>query len=47
MLDYIPNSVAMWNASEKAKKHARYLTDDIENDGIKNGLVNLGLLSAD
>lgn len=44
MLDYIPNSVAMGNASEKAKRHATYITDDIKQDGVKNGLVMLGLL---
>lgn len=44
MLDYIPNSVAMGNASEKAKQHATYLTDDIKNDGVYNGLVRLGFL---
>lgn len=47
MLDFIPNSVAMGNASKKAKKHATYLTDDIKNDGIQKGLISLGLLSAD
>lgn len=45
MLDYIPKSVAMGNASEEAKKHATYLTDDIKNDGVKKGLIHLGLLS--
>ncbi len=45
MLDYIPKSVAMGNASKRAKKHATYLTDDIKNDGVKKGLVHLGFLS--
>ncbi|MBN2604450.1 MAG: Cof-type HAD-IIB family hydrolase [Bacilli bacterium] len=44
MLDFIPNSVAMGNASKKAKKHATYMTDDIKNDGVLKGLVSLGLL---
>ncbi len=44
MLDFIPNSIAMGNATEKAKKHAKYLTDDIKNDGIYNGLIRLGIL---
>lgn len=44
MLDYIPKSVAMGNASKRAKEHARYLTDDIKNEGVLNGLVRLGLL---
>lgn len=44
MLDYIPNSVAMGNASKRAKKHATYITDDIKNDGVKKGLIQLGFL---
>jgi Cof subfamily protein (haloacid dehalogenase superfamily) len=44
MLDYIPNSVAMGNASPKAKKHATYHTDDIKKDGLYKGLVMLGFL---
>jgi hypothetical protein len=44
MLDFIPNSIAMGNASANAKKHATYLTDDIKNDGVLKGLKFLGLL---
>ena len=44
MLDYIPQSVAMGNASKRAKKHAKYITNDIKEDGVKNGLLSLGLL---
>jgi len=44
MLDFIPKSVAMGNASVTAKAHAKYHTDDIKNDGILNGLIMLGLL---
>jgi hydroxymethylpyrimidine pyrophosphatase-like HAD family hydrolase len=44
MLDYIPNSVAMGNASKNAKKHAKYITDDIKEDGLYKGLVHLGFL---
>ena len=44
MLDFIPNSVAMGNASPRAKQHATYLTDDIKNDGVAKGLKQLGLL---
>ncbi|AIO18748.1 Putative bifunctional phosphatase/peptidyl-prolyl cis-trans isomerase [Candidatus Izimaplasma bacterium HR1] len=44
MLDYIPKSVAMGNASKRAKEHARYLTNDIKDDGVRNGLIALGLL---
>ena len=44
MLDFIPSSVAMGNGSPTAKKHAKYLTDDIKEDGLLNGLIRLGLL---
>lgn len=47
MLDFIPNSVCMDNGTDLAKKHARYLTSDIKNDGILKGLINLGLIDAD
>lgn len=45
MLDYIPNSVAMGNASELAKQHATYITDDIKNDGLYKALVKLGFIN--
>ena len=44
MLDFIPKSVAMGNASPKAKEHAKYHTDDIKNDGLYKGLIMMGLL---
>ena len=44
MLDFIPNSVAMGNASILAKKHAKFLTSTIDEDGIYIALVRLGLL---
>ena len=44
MLDFIPNSVCMGNGSDAAKKHAKYLTDDIKNDGLQKALKMLGLL---
>jgi len=47
MLDFIPNSVAMGNASEKAKEHAKYITSDIKEDGIYKGLIKLGILDVD
>ncbi|MFK5883509.1 MAG: Cof-type HAD-IIB family hydrolase [Candidatus Izemoplasma sp.] len=47
MLDFIPESVAMGNASKKAKAHAKYLTDDIKEDGLYNSLVMLGLIKDD
>ncbi len=47
MLDFIPNSVCMDNGTELAKKHAKYLTSDIKDDGVSKGLINLGLIDAD
>jgi len=34
MLRYVPNSVAMGNASDEVKSAARYVTDTVDNDGI-------------
>ena len=47
MLDYIPNSVCMGNGTISAKKHAKFLTSDIKDDGVLKGLINLGLIDAD
>ncbi len=44
MMDYIDNSVAMGNGSVECKKHAKYITDDIKNDGLVKGLKILKLL---
>ncbi|MCF7927016.1 MAG: Cof-type HAD-IIB family hydrolase [Candidatus Izimaplasma sp.] len=44
MLDYIPNSIAMKNGSKKAKKHAKFITDTIQNEGVVKGLEKFGLL---
>lgn len=44
MLDFIPKSIAMGNASEACKKHAKYITSDIKEDGVKNGLKVLGFI---
>jgi len=44
MLDYIPNSIAMGNSSEKALRHAKWVTTDIKEDGVLNGLKMVGLL---
>lgn len=45
MLDYIPHSVAMGNASKLAKEHAKYITKDIEDDGVAHALKMLGFLT--
>lgn len=47
MLDFIPNSVCMANGTKNAKKHAKYLTSDIKDDGVLKGLISLGLIDAD
>ena len=44
MMDFIENSVAMGNGSELCKEHARFVTDDIKNDGLVKGLIQMGLL---
>lgn len=44
MLDFVVNSVAMGNAADALKKHASYVTKDVDDDGILHGLRHLGLL---
>lgn len=44
MLDYVTYSVAMGNASDEVKKHAQYVTHDIEHDGILNAMIHFGLI---
>ncbi|MCL7748371.1 Cof-type HAD-IIB family hydrolase [Halalkalibacter alkaliphilus] len=44
MLSQITNSVAMGNAHDKAKEAARYITNDVDEDGILHGLKLVGLL---
>lgn len=44
MLDFCGYSVAMGNASINAKKHANYITDDIDKDGIYNACKHLKLI---
>lgn len=34
MLDHVPHSVAMGNANEEVKRHARYVTDSVDEDGV-------------
>ena len=45
MFSFVEHSVCMGNAAEEVKKKAKYVTSNIEDDGIKNGLTLLGLLS--
>ena len=44
MMDFIPNSVAMGNASSECKKHATYHTTSIKEDGVLKGLEMLGFI---
>lgn len=44
MLDFCGFSIAMGNASENAKKHADYITDDIDKDGIYKACKHLNLI---
>ncbi|MFJ7727549.1 Cof-type HAD-IIB family hydrolase [Neobacillus sp. NPDC097160] len=44
MLSTVKNSVAMGNAEEYVKVHAKYITKSVEEDGIFHGLQMVGLL---
>ncbi|WP_047979810.1 Cof-type HAD-IIB family hydrolase [Ornithinibacillus contaminans] len=44
MLESVTNSVAMGNAEEIVKSHAKYVTKPVDQDGIYHGLKMLGLL---
>lgn len=44
MLKSVKNSVAMGNAVPEAKKVAKYVTKDVDQDGILHGLKMVGLL---
>lgn len=44
MLQHTPISVAMGNASDEVKSHATHVTDSVDDDGIWNALVKLGVL---
>ncbi len=44
MLKSVGIGIAMGNASIKAKQAANYITDDIDNDGIKNALKHFKII---
>lgn len=44
MLETVVNSVAMGDGREEAKKAAKYVTTNVDKDGIVNGLKMVGLL---
>lgn len=45
MLQEVGTGVAMGNAHDVVKKHADFITTNVENDGLVNGLKEVGLLS--
>lgn len=45
MLEYVAHGIAMGNGTPNAKKAAEFVTTDIEEDGIQNGLLHYGLIS--
>lgn len=47
MLQFVGHGVAMGNADSVVKEVARYVTKDVDQDGIMHGLRQLGLLSVD
>lgn len=44
MLSYVAHGIAMGNATVDAKAAADYITTDIHEDGIQNGLSHFGLI---
>ncbi len=44
MLDYAVNSVAMGNASDRVKSHAKYVTETVDNGGIAQALRHFGVI---
>lgn len=44
MLEFVQIGVAMGNAHDEVKKHADYITDDIDNDGIYNALKHFQII---
>jgi len=44
MLQFVGHSIAMGNASQVAKDAAEYITTDIHDDGVLNGLKHYGLV---
>ncbi len=44
MLQYVAHGIAMGNGTDAAKQAADFVTTDIMEDGIKNGLAHYGLI---
>ncbi|MBS4217904.1 Cof-type HAD-IIB family hydrolase [Bacillus sp. FJAT-49711] len=47
MLQTVGTGIAMGNAHEAVKMHADFITTSVDNDGIVNGLIEVGLLEED
>ncbi len=47
MLQAAGHGIAMGNAAERLKEKAEYVTTDIHDDGIRNGLLHYGLISGE
>jgi Cof subfamily protein (haloacid dehalogenase superfamily) len=47
MLKYAGTGIALGNGSELLKKDADYITDDIDENGVRNALIHFGLLGED
>lgn len=45
MLQFVAHGIAMGNGTKNAKAAAEYVTSDLEEDGILNGLLHYGLIS--
>ncbi len=45
MLEFVAHGIAMGNGTKEAKEAAEYVTTDLMEDGIRNGLVHYGLIS--
>lgn len=44
MLEYCGIGVAMGNAADSVKSHADYVTTDVDNEGIRQGLLHFGII---
>ena len=47
MLDWAGTGVAMGNAPDAVKAGADYVTTSVSDNGVKNALLHLGILSQD
>jgi hydroxymethylpyrimidine pyrophosphatase-like HAD family hydrolase len=45
MLEFASIGVAMGNAVHEVKKHANFVTDSVESDGVVNALIHFGVIN--